>query len=286
MRWRERRDAFRALLEGETCVFPASVFDPLSARAAHDLGFESMMLAGSVASLCVLGAPDLVVLTLSEFAGLALRINRAGSLPLLVDADHGYGDALNVMRTVDELEIAGVAALTIEDTDLPGRFGAVGPRLLSVDEGVGKMRAALAARRDPGLVIFARTSAPAFTNFEDALARARAYAATGVDGIFLVGLKTPDEVEAIADAVRLPIALGALAPALGDRAHLGACGVRVALQGHAPAMAAIQAARAILQALREGTPPGALRGLPTPALMRDLTRAQDYEAAIEAYLRP
>src|SRR5438552_18069996 len=99
------------------------------------------MLAGSIGSLAVLGAPDLIVLTLTEFAGLALRINRAGSLPLFVDADHGYGNALNVKRTVEELETAGVAALTIEDTDLPQPFGDVGTtRLISLEEGVGKMR--------------------------------------------------------------------------------------------------------------------------------------------------
>src|SRR6266404_5233103 len=100
-----------------------------------------MPCTGSTASLTVLGAPDLIVLTLSEFAGQAYRINRAGGLPLLVDADHGYGNALNVKRTVEELETAGVAALSIEDTVLPTPFGAVGKTsLISLEEGVGKMR--------------------------------------------------------------------------------------------------------------------------------------------------
>src|SRR5687767_14616787 len=125
MHWTPRREAFRAVLAGDRCVHPASVFDPTSARIAEDLGFELGMFAGSIASLTVLGAPDLIVLTLSEFAQQALRINRAGNLPLLVDADHGYGNALNVKRTVEELETAGVAALTIEDTLLPTAFGEV-----------------------------------------------------------------------------------------------------------------------------------------------------------------
>ena len=104
MNWTDRRRRFRAILKVGRCYHPASVFDPLSARIAQDLGFEVGMFAGSTASLTVLGAPDLIVLTLSEFAEQAYRINRAFDVPLLVDADHGYGNALNVMRTVQELE--------------------------------------------------------------------------------------------------------------------------------------------------------------------------------------
>src|SRR6185437_5364662 len=99
--WTARRERFRSLLEGPGCIHPASVFDPLSARMAEELGFECSMFAGSVAALVVLGAPDLILLTLTEFAAQAYRINRAGELPLLVDADHGYGNALNVMRTIE-----------------------------------------------------------------------------------------------------------------------------------------------------------------------------------------
>ncbi|HET6197953.1 MAG TPA: isocitrate lyase/phosphoenolpyruvate mutase family protein, partial [Acetobacteraceae bacterium] len=100
MHWTDRRTRFRAVLNGTACVHPGSVYDPISARIAEDLGFELGMFAGSTASLTVLGAPDLIVLTLSEFAQQAYRINRAGGLPLMVDADHGYGNALNVKRTV------------------------------------------------------------------------------------------------------------------------------------------------------------------------------------------
>ena len=119
MNWTSRRERFRALLSAPQCVHPASVFDAISARIALDLGYELAMFAGSVASMTVLGAPDLVVLTLSEFAEQAYRISRGADLPLMVDADHGYGNALSVKRTVEELETAGIAALTIEDTLLP-----------------------------------------------------------------------------------------------------------------------------------------------------------------------
>src|SRR5436190_17141136 len=151
MHWTDRRKRFRAVLNGNVCVHPGSVYDPISARIAEDLGFELGMFAGSTASLTVLGAPDLIVLTLSEFAQQAYRIGRAGGLPLLVDADHGYGNALNVKRTVEELESAGVAALTIEDTALPRPFGSDAVQLIPIAEGVGKLRAALAGRQDPGL---------------------------------------------------------------------------------------------------------------------------------------
>ena len=156
----QRRENYRAVLAGNQCIYPASVFDPISARIAEDLGFEVGMLAGSIASGTVLGDPDLVVLTLTEFAQQIHRICRAGNLSLMVDADHGYGNALNVKRTVEELETAGVAALTIEDTVLPRSFGNAGEdQLISLEEGVGKMKAALAGRQDPTLVLAGRTSA-------------------------------------------------------------------------------------------------------------------------------
>src|SRR3954469_14493893 len=168
-RWSARRTRFRGILAGGACVHPASVHDAVSARIAEDLGFEIGMFAGSVASLAVLGAPDLIVLTLSEFAGQAYRINRAGNLPLMVDADHGYGNALNAKRTVEELESAGVAGLSIEDTDLPTPFGTAKARLTTIAEGVGKMKAALAGRQDPLLCIAGRTSAVQITGLDDAI---------------------------------------------------------------------------------------------------------------------
>src|SRR6185503_8459211 len=119
----EERNRFRAVLAGSKCLSPASVYDPLSARIAEAVGYEIGMLAGSVASNSTLAAPDLIVLTLTEFAEQIRRIKRASNLPLLVDADHGYGNALNVMRTVWELDHAGVSCMSIEDTSLPIRYG-------------------------------------------------------------------------------------------------------------------------------------------------------------------
>jgi carboxyvinyl-carboxyphosphonate phosphorylmutase len=284
-RWSERRGRLRAVLSGSQCVHPGSVFDPISARIAEDLGFEVGMFAGSIASFTVLGAPDIIVLTLSEFADQAHRICRAGNLPLLCDADHGYGNALNVMRTVEELETAGVAALSIEDTALPQPFGSHGkPQLLSVGEGVGKMRAALEARRDPALAICGRTSAASMTGVADAIVRAKAYAAVGVDAIFLVGVKTRADLDAIAAEIKLPLILGGAGKELIDLPYLAQRGVRVCLQGHQPFMAAVQAVYDTLHALRAGTPPVKLQGVAPEALMQRVTRGDDYSRWAREFL--
>ncbi|HEX2885229.1 isocitrate lyase/PEP mutase family protein [Vineibacter terrae] len=284
MDWTDRRKRFRAVLAGGRCVHPGSVYDPLSARIAEDLGFEVGMFAGSVASLAVLGAPDLIVLTLSEFADQAYRINRAGNLPLLVDADHGYGNALNVKRTVEELETAGVAALTIEDTVLPRPYGEDKPALVSIDEGVGKMNAALAGRQDPGLVVVGRTSALAVTSVEDTIARARAYAAAGVDAMFLVGARTRAQIEAVSAAITIPLILGGVGPELTDLDWLAAHDVRISLQGHQPIMAAVQAVHDTLKALRAGTPPAKLANIASSDLMKRVTRDADYARWTKEFL--
>ncbi|HKX09311.1 MAG TPA: isocitrate lyase/PEP mutase family protein [Stellaceae bacterium] len=285
MKWTPRRERFRALLSGPRCVHPGSVFDPISARIAEDLGFEIGMFAGSVASLTVLGAPDLIVLTLTEFAAQAYRINRAGNLPLLVDADHGYGNALNAKRTVEELETAGVAALTIEDTVLPRAFGAGGaPQLVSTEEAVGKLKAAIAGRQDPNLVVVGRTGAVPVNGVEDAIARCRAYEAAGVDALFVLGIKTRAQLEPIAAAVKRPLILGSPGLEIMDLDYLGKHGVRICLQGHQPFMAAVNAAYETLRALRNGTPTAKLAGLPSDDLMKRVTRDADYARWTKDYL--
>jgi oxaloacetate decarboxylase len=280
----QHRLRVRAILAGDRCVHPGSVHDPISARIAAQLGFELGMLAGSVASLAVLGAPDIVLLTLSEFAEQARRICRAADLPLLVDADHGYGNALNVMRTVQELETAGIAALTIEDTVLPAGYGATGPALLPLEEGVGKVSAALAAREDSSLVVVARTSAVAISGLEEAVARARAYAALGPDALFFTGVTSDDQIAALAAATDLPIILGGIPAALEDAKALAAAGVRISLQGHQPFMASVQAVHDTLKALRDGVRPAQITGTAPGPLMRDVTRGETYEEWTRRFL--
>ncbi len=277
MDWGERRNRFRALLAGPRCVHPGSVYDAISARIAEDLGFEVGIFSGSIGSMTVLGAPDLIVLTLTEFAAQANRVCRAGNLCLLCDADDGYGNALNVRRTVEELETAGICAMSIEDTVLPRPYGPSGkPTLISVEEGVGKMKAALSARQDKRLVIAGRTSALAITGVEDTIRRVKAYEAAGVDAIFLAGGLSVEAIEAVSAEIRIPLITGGGAGSLADLDWMAAHKVRVALQGHAPFSAAVQAVYNTLKALRDGTKPADLTGIASPDLMRRVTRGADY----------
>ena len=278
MTFRKRRDALRLILTGSRCVRPGSVYDAISIRIAEDLGFEVGMFGGSVASLAVLGDPDVTLMTLTELAEQMRRMSRAASLPVLVDADHGYGNALNVRRTVQELETSGAAGLTIEDTLLPQAFGQTGTQLIPLEEGVGKMKAAVDARDDPALVIMARTGAVSISGLDDAITRAVAYEGTGVDALFLTGVKTRAELEAISAATKLPIVLGGLPEEMIDLDYLANRRVRIALQGHAPFAAATLAVYETLKALRGGTPLKDLKGVAPSELMDRLTRDADMKA--------
>jgi oxaloacetate decarboxylase len=284
MHWTDRRERYRATIAGTACIHPASVHDAIAARIAEDLGFEIGMFAGSIASFTVLGAPDLIVLTLTEFAAQAYRINRAGKLPLMVDADHGYGNALNVMRTVQELETAGVAGLMIEDTLLPRAFGEKKPSVISLEEGVGKMRAALAAREDKSLTIIGRTSSPSITGLVDGITRLKAYEAAGVDALFIAGGLTRHDLDSIAEEVKIPLMLGGISGDMQDKDYLASRGVRVALQGHQPFSAAVQAVHDTLKALREGAKPAALKGIASAELMGQVTRDANYKTWTKTFL--
>jgi carboxyvinyl-carboxyphosphonate phosphorylmutase len=288
MAFRERREKLRAILQGNACIRPGSVYDATSIRIAEDLGFELGMFGGSVASLAVLGDPDVTLITLTELCEQMRRMSRAATLPVIVDADHGYGNALNVRRTVQELEAAGAAGLTIEDTLLPQAFGAAEPQLISLEEGVGKMKAALDGRSDPSLVIFGRTGTrgggPKASSFAECIERARAYEATGVDALFFTGLTTREEVEAIASATKLPLVLGNTQGELDDPAFLTSKRVKIALQGHAPFAAATQAVYETLKALREGTAPKNLKGLASADLTARVSRAGDVKTRSADFL--
>jgi carboxyvinyl-carboxyphosphonate phosphorylmutase len=273
MTFRTRRESLRAILSGSQCLRPGSVYDAISVRIAEDVGFEVGMFGGSAASLAVLGDPDIALITLSELAEQMRRMSRAAALPVLVDADHGYGNAMNVRRTVQELEMAGAAGLTIEDTLLPSAFGEAKPQLISHDEGIGKVKAALDARRDSALVIVGRTGAASITSVDDAIVRARAYEALGVDALMFTGVKTRADLEAIAAATMLPIVLGGPTEEMIDWDYLANQRIRIAVQGHAPIAAATQAVFATLKAIREGASPKDLPGLASSDLMDWVTRA-------------
>ena len=259
----ERRARFRRILKGDVCVHPASVFDPVSARIAEGVGFEVGVLPGSIAAAAVLGVPDIVLLTMPEFVEQARRIGREGGLSLIADADHGYGNALNAQRTVEELENAGVAALTLEDTLLPAQFGRSGEEMISTKEMVGKLKAAMAARQDPTLSIVGRTNALRCSTLADAVDRLKAYRDAGADATMVVGLKSMEQVEALGKGVGAPIILGSVAqntPApLTDTKALASHGIRVAFQGHYAFLAGLKAMQEVLKFLREGGNPAELK---------------------------
>ena len=251
---------------------------------AADLGFKVGMVAGSVASMAILGAPDLSVITGSELAGLLQRVCRASDLPIMVDADHGYGNALNVMRTVEDLETAGLAALTIEDTLLPPPFDGSDKALISAEEGERKIKAAVSARCDASLVIIARTAAASISGIDDAVARGARYADAGADALFFSGIRSAEQLDALHQRLRLPILLGAVPSALSDRKALAAYGVRICLQGHKPFLAAMRACHEALTALANGTPPAEIKGLDGDALAQ-ATRRPHYDAWAAEYLK-
>ena len=284
MAFRQRREKLRSILNGSACIRPGSVYDATSIRIAEDLGFELGMFGGSVASLVVLGDPDIALITLTELAEQMRRMSRAAQLPVLVDADHGYGNALNVRRTVQELDAAGAAGLTIEDTLLPQAFGQTRTQLIPLEEGVGKMKAALDGRGDPSLVIMGRTGAASISGIDDAIARAKAYEATGVDALFFTGVTSRGELDAISAATKLPIVLGGAPEDMSALDYLASQRVRIALQGHAPFAAATQAVYETLRALREGTSPKNLKGLASAELTGRAMRDKDVKARTSEFL--
>src|SRR6202140_2661740 len=204
MTFQERRDALRLILTGSRCVRPRSVYDAISIRIAEDLGFEVGMFGGSVASLAVLGDPDVTLMTLTELAEQMRRV--------------------------------------------------------------------------------ARTGAVSISGLDDAITRAVAYEGTGVDALFLTGVKTRAELEAISAATKLPIVLGGAPEDMTDRDYRANQRVKIALQGHAPFAAATNAVYETLKALREGSPPKALKGLASAQLTGRVTREADMKARSNEFL--
>ena len=287
LRHTEQRKRFRAILNGNECLSPASVYDALSARVAESVGYKLGILAGSVSSNTTLAAPDLILLTLTDFADQVRRMMRVSDLSLLVDADHGYGNALNVMRTVQELEHAGVSAMSIEDTSLPIRYGQPEGKdeLISTGEMVGKLKAAVAARRDPSTVIAGRTAALKVEDTARTVERVKAYAACGVDCIFVIGVETVDQVKAIHDASKLPVIVGS-APASIKRKDFAQAGARVLLQGHQPVAAAVKALRAVYEHLHNGGAAADLKDkIASNKEMDALVFGEDYKKYMRDFLR-
>lgn len=191
----------RALMADGLVVAPF-VFDGVQAKLAQEAGFAAVYMSG-FGTAASFGLPDMGLIGLGEMAANANRVAGAVSVPVIADADTGYGNETNVARTVELYERAGVAALHIEDQEWPKRCGFLeGKRVIPQDEMVAKVRAALAARTDADLVIIARTDALQPNGWDDAMARARAYREAGADVVFVDGLHRRDDVVRAAGDLR------------------------------------------------------------------------------------
>lgn len=276
------RSRLRALLEAQQCVRCASVFDPLSSRMANEIGFSAGILGGSVTSLMALGVPDIYLLTLSELAEQARRVCQASDLPVIVDGDNGYGNSLNVMRTVTELEHAGAAVITIEDTVIPRPYKQPELNLSSIDEGCSKLHAALSARRDPELAIFARTHAQ--QPLAKLLERVAAYSETGVDGICIFGKTSSELLEQLNSVTALPLMLIDYAESSQSVAELAQQGVRIHFNGHRAYEEAVKATYQSLLQLHSGT--AADCGQNAKQLIGHFARQQQFKTLSQDFLDP
>ncbi len=195
----------RAAVRLGTQLVPGA-FNALTARLIERAGFQAAYLSGAAFSAGALALPDVGLFTLSELVDETTRITRRTALPLIVDADTGFGEAVNVERTIIELEAAGAAAVQLEDQQLPKRCGHLsGKSLVEVDAMCTKLRAAAAARKNKDFVILARTDARGVEGFDAAVERAKRYVAAGADWIFPEALETPAEFEKFAQLVPVPL---------------------------------------------------------------------------------
>jgi methylisocitrate lyase len=269
---------------------PASVpgvFSPLAARLAERVGFQAVYLSGGALSAGN-GVPDIGLLSLTEFVQAAQLTAEATTLPLLCDADTGFGESLNVERTVRLFEAAGVAGVHLEDQQMPKRCGHLaGKTLVDADVMAAKVRAAVAARRDPSFVVMARTDARGVTGFDDAVRRARLYLDAGADAIFPEALETADEFARFAREV--PAVLLANMTEFGrgpnlDVATLGGLGYRLILFPLTAFRVAMKAAEEALRALHAaGHQRELLPRMQTRAELYDLLDYPGYEARDRTY---
>ena len=279
------RDLLRS---GDTIVAPGA-FDPLAARLVEEAGFPAVYMTGFGTSAALLGRPDVGLLTMSEMADNAGRIAGCVDIPVIADADTGYGNPLNVIRTIGAYEAAGVAGIHIEDQVAPKKCGHMeGKLVIPADEMAAKIRAATEARASSDFVIIARTDARAVEGFERAIARAGLYLAAGADALFIEALTSEDEVAQAARAFPgVPLlfnwAEGGKTPPV-TLARLRDLGYRIVIFPISTLLAATAAMRRILQEIAQaGTPAAALGGLPSFGEFVDFIGLPEVRVAEQRY---
>jgi 2,3-dimethylmalate lyase len=268
-----KRKAFRALLEGRNLIVAPGAPDALIARIVEEAGFDVCYMGGNGAVASMLGQPDIGLATFSEMSERAKNVAAAISIPLICDADTGYGNVNNVFRTVRAYEQAGVAGIHLEDQVTPKKCGAMdGLQLISLEESAAKIRAAVHARQDPDFVIIARTDARAVSGLEEAVARVQAYERAGADMAYVEMLQSADEVRQVVSSVSIPVVYDVLESS-ADKAltneELEELGVRMAIYSMSATLFITNTMRQFMADLKkEGT---------TRHRIDEMTPLHDYE---------
>jgi carboxyvinyl-carboxyphosphonate phosphorylmutase len=282
-----KNEMYRALLRRPACTLAANIFDPLSARIAQIAGYDLLVLSGSVGKAANLGAPDIVLSTLPDVQDHIRRITRVTDLPIMVDAEDGFGNAVNVWRCVRELEAAGVSGVEIEDNVVPREFGVQNPGLNTIATQIGKLKAALAARSDPTTVVIARTATWGVDR-SHAVARIEAYAATGAEAFMLTGVKSKADIEATHKAApQIPITI--LAPPAGVKDDAKFCAdnnVKIIMLGNPTYLVAVKSIYDTLKFLKEGGDAAELQGKQADReLARQVIRTDEFEQWQKEYMK-
>jgi carboxyvinyl-carboxyphosphonate phosphorylmutase len=277
------RARLRELLAAPRPLVAPGAYDALSARLVEQAGFDAVYMTGFGTTASLIGRPDVGLLTGTEMVDNARRIVAAVDVPVIADADTGYGNALNVLRTVQLYEQAGVAAVQLEDQVMPKKCGHMsGKALVGADEMVGKIRAAVEARRDPDLLVIARTDAVAVLGLDEAIERARAFASAGADLLFVEAPTSEDDIATVAGELRgvAPLvfnwAEGGRTPPLPlDR--IAELGFSLVIFPIGTLLAATAGIRSLLRTLeRDGIP--SLDGLPSFGEFTDLVGLPEVQA--------
>ncbi|MBW1972534.1 MAG: carboxyvinyl-carboxyphosphonate phosphorylmutase [Spirochaetes bacterium] len=251
-----KRSNFKKRIQQKRIIVAPGAYDAFSAKLIEQIGFEALYITGAGISASLLGLPDIGLVTMNEMVDQAKRIVDATSLPIICDADTGYGGVLNVMRTVKEFEKAGVCAIHIEDQVIPKRCGHLeGKRVISTDQMVDKLKAALDTREDKNFLIIARTDARAIFGLSEAIERGHLYAEAGADIIFVEAPESIEELKEIGKSFdNIPILInrggGGKTPAL-SASDLEALGFRIVIFPGDAQRAAGKAILNVMKSLKE-----------------------------------
>lgn len=282
------RKQLKKLVQAKRGVIVPGAFNALSARVIEDLGFEAIYVTGAGVTNMWFGMPDQGFMGLAEIADHTARIRDAVEVPLLVDADTGFGNAVNVYHTVRTLERAGADCIQLEDQVAPKRCGHFhGKDVISTEEAVGKIKAAADARRDPDFLIMARTDAAAVHGFEAAVERAQLFAEAGADILFVEAVTSADEIRALPRRLDKPqlmnMVIGGKTP-IFNATELGELGYGIVLYANAPLQGAVMGMHKALTVLRDEKEVKESSGLVTPFAERQrLVGKPEWDALEKRY---